>query len=377
MIDFQVSNQDGTARAGKLDTPHGNILTPIFMPVGTLGTVKAAAPEELKALGTQILLGNTYHLHLRPGDELIHKLGGLHRFMNWDGPILTDSGGFQVFSLAKLLKREEEGVVFRSHIDGRKVKLTPESSIAIQQNLGSTIMMCFDECLELPAEREKVQRSLELTSRWATRCKDARTTDQALFGIIQGGGEEGLREESLQQLQEIGFDGYAIGGLSVGESNEEMYRVTRHIAPRMPSDLPRYLMGVGEPRDLLEGVEAGVDMFDCVLPTRNARNGSLFTSHGKVSIKQARFREDPKPLDPECQCNTCQHYSRAYLRHLYLSGEILGMRLNTLHNLHFFLNMMKNARNAILENRFAAFKKEFLEGYQQDISSGGCHPESE
>tara|TARA_B100000959_G_scaffold284277_1_gene355441 strand:+ start:11362 stop:12495 length:1134 start_codon:yes stop_codon:yes gene_type:complete len=377
MIDFQVSNQDGTARAGKLDTPHGNILTPIFMPVGTLGTVKAAAPEELKALGTQILLGNTYHLHLRPGDELIHKLGGLHRFMNWDGPILTDSGGFQVFSLAKLLKREEEGVVFRSHIDGRKVKLTPESSIAIQQNLGSTIMMCFDECLELPAEREKVQRSLELTSRWATRCKDARTTDQALFGIIQGGGEEGLREESLQQLQEIGFDGYAIGGLSVGESNEEMYRVTRHIAPRMPSDLPRYLMGVGEPRDLLEGVEAGVDMFDCVLPTRNARNGSLFTSHGKVSIKQARFREDSKPLDPECQCNTCQHYSRAYLRHLYLSGEILGMRLNTLHNLHFFLNLMKNARNAILENRFAAFKKEFLEGYQQDISSGGCHPESE
>ena len=377
MIDFQVSNQDGTARAGKLDTPHGNILTPIFMPVGTLGTVKAAAPEELKALGTQILLGNTYHLHLRPGDELIHKLGGLHRFMNWDGPILTDSGGFQVFSLAKLLKREEEGVVFRSHIDGRKVKLTPESSIAIQQNLGSTIMMCFDECLELPAEREKVQRSLELTSRWATRCKDARTTDQALFGIIQGGGEEGLREESLQQLQEIGFDGYAIGGLSVGESNEEMYRVTRHIAPRMPSDLPRYLMGVGEPRDLLEGVEAGVDMFDCVLPTRNARNGSLFTSQGKVSIKQARFREDPEPLDPECQCNTCQHYSRAYLRHLYLSGEILGMRLNTLHNLHFFLNLMKNARNAILENRFAAFKKEFLEGYQQDISSGGCHPESE
>jgi len=377
MIDFQVSNQDGTARAGKLDTHHGNILTPIFMPVGTLGTVKAAAPEELKALGTQILLGNTYHLHLRPGDELIHKLGGLHRFMNWDGPILTDSGGFQVFSLAKLLKREEEGVVFRSHIDGRKVKLTPESSIAIQQNLGSTIMMCFDECLELPAEREKVQRSLELTSRWATRCKDARTTDQALFGIIQGGGEEDLREESLQQLQEIGFDGYAIGGLSVGESNEEMYRVTRHIAPRMPSDLPRYLMGVGEPRDLLEGVEAGVDMFDCVLPTRNARNGSLFTSHGKISIKQARFREDPKPLDPECQCNTCQHYSRAYLRHLYLSGEILGMRLNTLHNLHFFLNLMKNARNAILENRFAAFKKEFLEGYQQDISSGGCHPESE
>ena len=377
MIDFQVSNQDGTARAGKLDTPHGNILTPIFMPVGTLGTVKAAAPEELKALGTQILLGNTYHLHLRPGDELIHKLGGLHRFMNWDGPILTDSGGFQVFSLAKLLKREEEGVVFRSHIDGRKVKLTPEMSIAIQQNLGSTIMMCFDECLELPAEREKVQRSLELTSRWATRCKDARTTDQALFGIIQGGGEEDLREESLQQLQEIGFDGYSIGGLSVGESNEEMYRVTRHIAPRMPSDLPRYLMGVGEPRDLLEGVEAGVDMFDCVLPTRNARNGSLFTSHGKISIKQARFREDPKPLDPECQCNTCQHYSRAYLRHLYLSGEILGMRLNTLHNLHFFLNLMKNARNAILENRFAAFKKEFLEGYQQDISSGGCHPESE
>ena len=297
---------------------------------------------------------------------MVHKLGGLHRFMNWDGPILTDSGGFQVFSLAKLLKREEEGVVFRSHIDGKEVKLTPETSISIQQNLGSTIMMCFDECLELPAERERIQRSLELTSRWASRCKVARNTNQALFGIIQGGGEEDLREESHQQLLEIGFDGYAIGGLSVGESNDDMYRVTRHIAPKMPSGLPRYLMGVGEPRDLLEGVEAGVDMFDCVLPTRNARNGSLFTSRGKVSIKQARYREDPEPLDPDCLCETCYKYSRAYLRHLYLSGEILGMRLNTLHNLHFFLNLMRNARKAIQENCFMDFKKEFLEQYQQE-----------
>jgi len=236
MIEYQVFHQDGNARAGKLDSPHGSILTPIFMPVGTLGTVKAATPEELKKLGTQILLGNTYHLHLRPGDELIRELGGLHQFMNWDGPILTDSGGFQVFSLAKLLKRQEEGVIFRSHIDGREIKITPESSIGIQQNLGSTIMMCFDECLELPAKRERIQSSLELTTRWAKRCKDSRTSDQALFGIIQGGGEEDLREESLQQLLEIGFDGYAIGGLSVGESNEDMYRVTRHIAPKMPSD---------------------------------------------------------------------------------------------------------------------------------------------
>jgi len=368
MIEYQVLHQDGNARAGKLDSPHGSILTPIFMPVGTLGTVKAATPDELKKLGTQILLGNTYHLHLRPGDELIRELGGLHQFMNWDGPILTDSGGFQVFSLAKLLKREEEGVIFRSHIDGREIKITPESSIGIQQNLGSTIMMCFDECLELPAKRERIQSSLELTTRWAKRCKESRTSDQALFGIIQGGGEEDLREESLQQLLEIGFDGYAIGGLSVGESNEDMYRVTRHIAPKMPSDRPRYLMGVGEPRDLLEGVEAGVDMFDCVLPTRNARNGSLFTSRGKVSIKQARYREDPEPLDPDCLCETCQHYSRAYLRHLYLSGEILGMRLNTLHNLHFFLNLMRNAREAILENRFTKFKKNFLEQYLQEGS---------
>ena len=366
MIDFRVEGSCGEARAGILETPHGRICTPVFMPVGTLGTVKAMSPEELIGVGTQILLGNTYHLHLRPGDEIIAELGGLHRFMNWKGPILTDSGGFQVFSLANLLKLDEEGVVIRSHIDGQRIVLTPESSIAIQQKLGSTIMMCFDECLKLPASREKIQSSLELTTRWAKRCKKSRTSDQALFGIIQGGSEEDLRELSLLQLQEIGFDGYAIGGLSVGEANEEMYRVTRHLAPKMPVDSPRYLMGVGEPLDLLEGMEAGVDMFDCVLPTRNARNGSLFTSRGRVSIKQAQYRDDPEPLDPDCTCNTCRCYSRAYLRHLYVSGEILGMRLNTFHNLHFFLKLVEGARNAILNNRFGAYKKNFLALYEQE-----------
>ena len=364
MITFALQGHDGKARAGKIETPRGSIHTPIFMPVGTLGTVKAMTPEELKDVGAEIILGNTYHLHLRPSDSLITKLGGLHRFMNWDRPILTDSGGFQVFSLAKLHKRSEEGVRFQSHLDGSSFWLTPEISISIQENLGSDIMMVFDECPELPASREKLQESLELTTRWARRCKEAQKTDQALFGIVQGGGELDLRRQSLEQMTEIGFDGYALGGLSVGESKEEMYYVLDHVAHKMPAATPRYLMGVGEPEDLLAGIEAGIDMFDCVMPTRNARNGNLFTSEGKVTIKQAKYREDERPLDPNCNCNTCQHYSRAYLRHLYQCNEILAMRLNTLHNLHFFLQLMRDSRDAILAGNFSAFRQTRLQQWQ-------------
>ncbi|HBM52116.1 MAG TPA: tRNA guanosine(34) transglycosylase Tgt [Deltaproteobacteria bacterium] len=364
MITFALQAQDGKGRAGKIETSRGTIHTPIFMPVGTLGTVKAMTPEELKDIGAEIILGNTYHLHLRPSDSLIAKLGGLHRFMNWDRPILTDSGGFQVFSLAKLHKRSEEGVRFQSHLDGSSFWLTPEISMSIQENLGSDIMMVFDECPELPASREKLQESLELTSRWARRCKEARKTDQALFGIVQGGGELDLRRQSLEQMTEIGFDGYALGGLSVGESKEEMYYVLDHVAHEMPAATPRYLMGVGEPEDLLAGIESGIDMFDCVMPTRNARNGNLFTSEGKVTIKQARYREDERPLDPNCNCNTCQYYSRAYLRHLYQCNEILAMRLNTLHNLHFYLQLMRDSRDAILAGNFSAFRQTRLQQWR-------------
>ncbi|RZO46016.1 MAG: tRNA guanosine(34) transglycosylase Tgt [Proteobacteria bacterium] len=364
MITFALQAQDGKGRAGKIETSRGTIHTPIFMPVGTLGTVKAMTPEELKDIGAEIILGNTYHLHLRPSDSLIAKLGGLHRFMNWDRPILTDSGGFQVFSLAKLHKRSEEGVRFQSHLDGSSFWLTPEISMSIQENLGSDIMMVFDECPELPASREKLQESLELTSRWARRCKEARKTDQALFGIVQGGGELDLRRQSLEQMTEIGFDGYALGGLSVGESKEEMYYVLDHVAHEMPAATPRYLMGVGEPEDLLAGIESGIDMFDCVMPTRNARNGNLFTSEGKVTIKQARYREDERPLDPNCNCNTCQYYSRAYLRHLYQCNEILAMRLNTLHNLHFYLQLMRDSRDAILGGNFSAFRQTRLQQWR-------------
>mgnify|MGYP001178977662 FL=1 len=364
MITFALQEHDGKARAGKIETPRGSIHTPIFMPVGTLGTVKAMTPEELKDIGAEIILGNTYHLHLRPSDSLIAKLGGLHRFMNWDRPILTDSGGFQVFSLAKLHKRSEEGVRFQSHLDGSSFWLTPEISIGIQENLGSDIMMVFDECPELPASREKLQESLELTTRWARRCKEAQKTDQALFGIVQGGGELDLRRQSLEQITEIGLDGYALGGLSVGESKEEMYYVLDHVAHEMPAATPRYLMGVGEPEDLLAGIEAGIDMFDCVMPTRNARNGNLFTSEGKVTIKQAKYREDERPLDPNCNCNTCQHYSRAYLRHLYQCNEILAMRLNTLHNLHFYLQLMRDSRDAILAGSFSAFRQNRLQQWR-------------
>ena len=366
MIKFEIEALNNYSRAGILRTPDGSIQTPVFMPVGTLATVKGMTTEEVKDLGAEIILGNTYHLHLRPGDSVIRKMGGLQKFMNWDRPILTDSGGFQIFSLAKLLKLNEEGVIIRSHIDGSKIKLTPEISITIQKNLGSTIMMCLDECLELPATRTEVERSTNLTAKWARQSKEAslKNSDvfkkQALFGIIQGGHELDLREQSMNQIVEIGFDGYAVGGLSVGESKEEMYKVTHHITPKLPSEKPRYLMGVGDPLDLLEGIEAGIDMFDCVMPTRNARNGMLFTSHGKISIKQNRFRQDPEPLDIECECPTCKNYSKAYLQHLFKSGEILGVRLNTYHNLFFYISLLKQARRAIIEKRFFNFKKEFL-----------------
>ncbi|MBF0277645.1 MAG: tRNA guanosine(34) transglycosylase Tgt [SAR324 cluster bacterium] len=365
MISFEKLTQSGSARTGKIQTPRGEIPTPVFMPVGTLGTVKAMAPEETRELGASIILGNTYHLHLRPGDELVHRLGGLHRFMNWPFPILTDSGGFQVFSLAKLSKLTEEGVTFQSHLNGDTIVFTPEKSIEIQQNLGSDIMMCFDECIRLPATHAKIEDSIALTTRWAERCKAARTSDQALFGIIQGGLHLDLRQRSLDDLVDIGFDGYAIGGLSVGEDTKEMYEILHSFAHQLPDTYPRYLMGVGEPEDILEGIETGIDMFDCVLPTRNARNGCLFTSLGKISIKQSQYREDPLPPDPNCACYVCQKYSRAYLRHLYMSKEILSMRLNTHHNLHFYLKLVLNAREAIQNDQFTQYKKSFLEKYSQ------------
>ncbi|MBF0349906.1 MAG: tRNA guanosine(34) transglycosylase Tgt [SAR324 cluster bacterium] len=369
MIEFTLQTQNGNARAGTIKTSRGIIHTPIFMPVGTLGTVKAMTPEELRDIGAEIILGNTYHLHLRPGDALIHQLGRLHQFMNWSSPILTDSGGFQVFSLAKLKKMEEAGVTFQSHIDGNTIFLSPEVSIQIQENLGSDIMMCLDECLSLPAPLKKIEESIDLTTRWAKRCKAARTSDNALFGIVQGGLSLELRRRSIDALTDIGFDGYALGGLSVGESKEELYHVVREVAPLLPSDHPRYLMGVGEPEDLLEAIDSGIDMFDCVMPTRNARNGSMFTSHGQISIKQAQYREDPAPLDPECGCYTCRNYSRAYLRHLYLSGEILSMRLNTYHNLYFYLSLVKHAREAILKGEYRVFKDGFLRKYRQADST--------
>ncbi len=338
------------------------------MPVGTQGTVKAMYPETLKDIGAQIILGNTYHLFLRPGHELVQKMGGLHGFMNWDRPILTDSGGFQVFSLGDLRKIDEQGVQFQSHLDGSKHVLTPESSIAIQEALGADIIMAFDECIPYPATREYVIDSTDRSTRWARRCREARRKDDgaALFGIVQGGMHEDLRAQSVQDLIDIGFEGYAVGGLSVGESAEVMYQVMDWTMPLLPVDRPRYVMGVGTPENLVEGVSRGVDMFDCVMPTRNARNGVLFTSFGKISIKQARYIDDPEPIDPACDCYVCRNYSRAYLRHLYRSNEILSSMLNTQHNLHYYLRLMADMRQALEEGRFAAFKKEFYQKRQQD-----------
>ena len=360
--EFTILARDGQARRASLVTAHGVVQTPAFMPVGTVGSVKSVCPRDLKEAGTQILLGNTYHLYLRPGDELVARRGGLHEFMGWDGPILTDSGGFQVFSLQDIRRISEEGVEFRSHIDGSKHFFSSEKVVSIQRNLGSDIMMVLDECVAFGADREYTARSLELTTRWARRCREAYpkgSGDQLLFGITQGGFHLDLRERSLAQLAEIPFDGFAIGGLSVGESTAEMYSILRHIAPMLPADKPRYLMGVGTPMDILTGIEAGVDMFDCVLPTRNARNGTLFTSLGKVNIKRAEYREDDGPLDPACRCYACTHFSRAYLRHLYVSRELLSYRLNTIHNLTFFLDLAAQAREAVEQGRLAELKARY------------------
>ncbi|EOD00670.1 tRNA guanosine(34) transglycosylase Tgt [Caldisalinibacter kiritimatiensis] len=358
-------SKECNARLGKLHTPHGVIETPIFMPVGTKATVKTMTPEELKDIGAQIILSNTYHLYLRPGHELIKEAGGLHKFMNWDGPILTDSGGFQVFSLGHLRNITEEGVEFRSHIDGSKHFISPEKSIEIQNSLGSDIIMAFDECAPYPSDREYVKNSLERTTRWAKRCIKAHKNPekQALFGIVQGGMYKDLREQSAKDLLELDFPGYAVGGLSVGEPAELMYEVLDYTVPLLPKNKPRYLMGVGSPDYLFEAVVRGIDMADCVLPTRMARNGTFLTSQGRVVIKNAKYKKDFNKLDPECDCYTCQNYSRAYLRHLFKANEILGARLATIHNLYFLLKLMENIREAIKEDRLLEYKNEFYRKY--------------
>lgn len=358
------------ARLGKFHTPHGVIETPIFMPVGTQATVKSLTPEDLHDIDAQIILSNTYHLFMRPGHELIAKAGGLHKFMNWDGPILTDSGGFQVFSLGDLRKINEEGVEFRSHIDGSKKFISPEKAVEIQNALGSDIMMAFDECAPYPADRQYVKNSLERTTRWLGRCVDAHknTDNQALFGIVQGGMYKDLREQSAEQILQYDLPGYAVGGLSVGEPKELMYEVLDYTTPLLPEGKPRYLMGVGTPDCLFEGVIRGIDMFDCVLPTRIARNGTAMTSDGRISIKNAKFFEDFSPLDAECDCYVCKNYTKAYLRHLYKANEILSSRLMSYHNLHFLLNLMKNIRQAIMEDRLLDYKAEFFAKYYGEKS---------
>ncbi len=330
------------------------------MPVGTQATVKAVTPENLIEMKAQIILGNTYHLFIRPGHELIEKFGGLHNFMNWQGAILTDSGGFQIFSLEKLATISEEGAAFRSHIDGAKLFLGPEDAVHVQESLGSDIMMCLDTCIPYPADRTEAERSTALTTRWARRCREThRKREQLLFGIVQGGMFPDLRQAAAEALIDIGFDGYALGGLSVGESKELMHEMTEATVPVLPRDFPVYLMGVGTPADLVEGVWRGIDMFDCVMPTRNARNGTLFTSQGRVVIKNSRYRDDPRPLDETCSCYTCRNYSRAYLRHLFTCREILSYQLNTIHNLHYYLNLMAEIRLSLEQDRFGQFRKDF------------------
>jgi queuine tRNA-ribosyltransferase len=359
-MEFIVEAQDGPARCGELSFPRGRVRTPAFMPVGTYGTVKAMTPEELKGLGAQIVLSNTFHLMLRPGVEVIHAHGGLHRFMHWEGPILTDSGGFQVFSLGAMRKISEQGVHFRSPVDGRPVFLGPEESMAVQHALGSDIVMVFDECTPYPATYAQARQSMELSLRWAERSRRAHEGNpSALFGIVQGGMYEDLRLSSLESLTGIGFDGYAIGGLSVGEPKEDRHRVLDALVPFMPADRPRYLMGVGTPEDIVDAVSRGVDLFDCVLPTRNARNGHLFTRFGIVRIRNARYKDDLRPVDEECGCYACKHYTRAYLRHLDKCREILGARLNTIHNLHYYQELMAQLREAIAAGRYHAFVERF------------------
>lgn len=365
---FELLATEGKARRGRLTFPRGTVETPAFMPVGTLGTVKGMSPEELAATGAEICLGNTFHLMLRPGTAIVKAHGDLHDFMHWDKPILTDSGGFQVFSLGELRKISEEGATFRSPINGEKILLTPEKSMEVQRDLGADIVMIFDECTPHPATHEQARVSMELSLRWAERSKKAHEgNDAALFGIIQGGMYEELRTISLQGLEQIGFDGYAIGGLSVGEPKEDMMRILDHITPEMPADKPRYLMGVGKPEDLVEAVRRGVDMFDCVMPTRNARNGHLFTSEGVIKIRNARHRTDTNPLDKACDCYTCQNYSRAYLHHLDRCNEIMGARLNTIHNLHYYQHVMRSMRDAIEKGEFAQYVARFYQERGLDV----------
>jgi queuine tRNA-ribosyltransferase len=359
-VKFEVLATDGAARRGRLTLAHGTVETPVFMPVGTYGTVKAMSPRELEELGAQIVLGNTFHLWLRPGLPVVAAHEGLHRFMAWQRPILTDSGGFQVYSLGDLRRVSEEGVAFQSPVNGDRLFLTPEESMRIQRVLNADIVMVFDECTGYPATREQAAESMRLSLRWAERSRGEHGDNpNALFGIVQGGMYTDLRDESLGQLAEIGFDGYAIGGVSVGEPKEDMARIVAHTAPRLPANAPRYLMGVGTPEDIVEAVSRGVDMFDCVLPTRNARNGWLFTRRGDVKIKNARHREDTRPLDPDCGCYTCRHFSRAYLHHLHRANEILGARLNTIHNLAYYLDLMGELREAIAAGNLAAFVRDF------------------
>ncbi|MDO9232828.1 MAG: tRNA guanosine(34) transglycosylase Tgt [Methylotenera sp.] len=359
-MQFTLHKQDGLARRGTLSLAHGEVQTPAFMPVGTYGTVKAMSPLELKEINAHIVLGNTFHLWLRPGLDVIAAHGGLHKFMGWDGPILTDSGGFQVWSLGALRKITEEGVKFRSPINGDSCFLTPEESMRIQKVLNSDIVMIFDECTPYPATLKEANDSMQLSLRWARRSKDAHQgNNNALFGIIQGGMYEDLRDISLAGLTEIDFDGYAIGGLSVGEPKEDMLRILAHTAPKMPQNKPRYLMGVGTPEDLVDAVTQGIDMFDCVMPTRNARNGWLFTQYGDIKIKNATYKNDIAPLDTDCSCYTCRNFSRAYLHHLHKVGEILGSRLNTIHNLHYYQVLMQGMRDTIEAGTFEAFKQDF------------------
>ena len=361
-LSFELLATDGAARRGRLTLNHGVVETPVFMPVGTYGTVKAMTPQALDEIGAQICLGNTFHLWLRPGLEVLDTFGGLHDFMGWKKPILTDSGGFQVFSLGALRKITEEGVKFASPIDGSKLFLTPEESMRIQRALNSDIVMIFDECTPYPATLDEAAKSMQLSLRWAKRSRDAfdaQENPNALFGIVQGGMHETLRDDSLAGLMDIGFHGFAIGGLSVGEPKEDMQRILAHTAPRLPQDKPRYLMGVGTPEDLVESVAAGIDMFDCVMPTRNARNGWLFTRFGDLKIKNAKHRNDTRPLDPTCACYTCQNFSRAYLHHLHRTGEILGAMLNTTHNLHYYQALMAQMRKALEAGSFTEFVRRF------------------
>jgi queuine tRNA-ribosyltransferase len=370
-FNFQLQHTDGAARAGELDTPHGKVLSPFFMPVATQATVKGLTPEEVKAVGGQIILSNAYHLYLRPGVETVRQMGGLHKFMGWDRPMLTDSGGFQAFSMGPLRKITDDGIRFRSHIDGSEHHFTPELATANQQGLGADMIMCFDQCIAYGASEKEVRQAMDRTHRWAQACFEAHQTSlngaatgQALFGIVQGGTFPELRDESARVISAIPFHGYAVGGLAVGENKEQMYRFTGQVTDHLPQEKPRYLMGVGSPEDLVEGVARGIDMFDCALPTRVARNGSLFTPEGRVDIAKSRYAEQQGPLDDTCDCYTCRNYSAAYLRHLFRAKELLGLRLASIHNLRFVLALMERIRTSILENRFDVFRREFLDVYK-------------